>query len=70
MADFGFAQKLRSPYDKIADQFGTPIYMAPELLANQLYDKKVDIWAIGILLYELLFKAYPYDAPSIDTLLT
>jgi serine/threonine protein kinase len=33
---------------------GTFAYMAPELLKGENYDFKVDIWAIGILLYELL----------------
>ena len=33
---------------------GTPAWMAPELIRKEEYDEKVDIWAIGILLYELL----------------
>lgn len=34
---------------------GTVEYMCPEILNSQFYDDKVDIWALGILLYEFLF---------------
>lgn len=32
---------------------GTPLYMAPELVNNQRYTNKVDIWSLGCILYEL-----------------
>ena len=39
---------------------GTIQYMGPELLEHQFYDEKVDIWAIGIMTYELLFGDLPF----------
>ena len=39
---------------------GTIQYMGPELLGHQFYDEKVDIWAIGIVTYELLFGNLPF----------
>ena len=44
---------------------GTPDYLAPELLKETLsYDYKVDNWTIGILTYELLTGASPFNGPS------
>ena len=35
--------------------------MAPEILKNQYHDYKVDIWALGIILYEMVAKKWPFD---------
>jgi len=44
---------------------GTYEYMAPEIVNNEGYDYRVDIWALGILLYEMIHKKAPYFARSI-----
>jgi serine/threonine protein kinase len=40
---------------------GVPSYMAPEIL-NEYYNKKVDIWGLGVLMYELLSRKQPFEA--------
>ena len=41
---------------------GTPAYKAPELLNNEKdYNLKVDIWAAGVILYELLTHKHPFN---------
>ena len=37
---------------------GTPLYMAPETLLENTYNIKSDVWAIGVLYYELLHGVY------------
>jgi eukaryotic-like serine/threonine-protein kinase len=50
---------------------GTPRYMAPEQMRNaHEVDARADIWALGIILYELLAGKPAFDAPSIAQLLT
>ena len=44
---------------------GTYEYMAPELLQRGSYDYTVDIWALGILLYELMHGYSPFRAKKI-----
>ena len=40
---------------------GTAPYMAPEILAEEKYDQAIDVWAIGIIAFELLFDKRPFD---------
>lgn len=40
--------------------------MAPEILAGKVYDYRVDIWALGILYYELIEGHSPFRSNSFD----
>jgi serine/threonine protein kinase len=40
---------------------GTPLYLSPELLNGEKYDEKVDLWAIGILAFELHLGSSPFN---------
>lgn len=40
---------------------GTPCYMAPELFAKRRYDEKVDVFAFGTLLWEIIERKVPFD---------
>jgi serine/threonine-protein kinase len=53
------------------DKFGTPVYMSPEqLLASGEVDARADIWAVGVVFYELLTGKMPFDGDSIPELCT
>lgn len=49
---------------------GSPLNMAPEILAGKEYTNKADIWSIGVCLHEMLFGTNPYNAKNIIELLT
>ncbi len=51
--------------DKIV---GTPLYLSPEIIKAQPYDQRVDLWAIGCVLYELLSLATPFKENDLMTL--
>lgn len=43
---------------------GTVDYVAPELVYSEPYDEKVDLWAVGILTFELLIGHAPFTGPN------
>lgn len=59
IADFGFAKKCdeRSLYDTIC---GSPLYMAPEIMNNNMYNNQTDLWSTGMILYEMLYGNHPF----------
>ena len=48
---------------------GTPLYSSPQLLAKKGYSYRVDIWALGILTYELLMARTPFHSKKLAELL-
>jgi serine/threonine protein kinase len=56
LGDFGIARKLRPGEITIPcdDMFGTPAYTAPEMFTGEPYGREVDLWAFGVMLYELI----------------
>ncbi|XP_025923976.1 serine/threonine-protein kinase ULK3 isoform X3 [Apteryx rowi] len=61
--DFGFAQYM-SPWDEKHVLRGSPLYMAPEMVCCQQYDARVDLWSVGVILYEALFGRPPFASRS------
>jgi len=53
VADFGISAQITTTMKKLNTQIGSPYWMAPEVLNEEKYDLKVDIWSIGILTIEL-----------------
>uniref|UniRef100_W5NBI0 Serine/threonine-protein kinase ULK3 n=1 Tax=Lepisosteus oculatus TaxID=7918 RepID=W5NBI0_LEPOC len=63
LADFGFAQYM-SPWDEKHVLRGSPLYMAPEMVCRRQYDARVDLWSVGVILYEALFGRPPFASRS------
>lgn len=59
--DFGWATTLQNLHFRCA-KAGTLVYMSPESIAGLMQDEKTDIWALGILVYEMFFNKEPYSA--------
>ena len=60
VCDFGWCILLKNNDDQRETFCGTYEYIAPELYNNKKYDKSVDIWSLGVLLYEMLHGHSPY----------
>jgi serine/threonine-protein kinase ULK2 len=69
LTDFNFARELFEN-DMAQTLCGSPLYMAPEIIENQEYTVKSDLWSVGLILYEMAYGNNPYfDAFNIVDLL-
>ena len=62
IGDLGVARVLGSETAFARTCVGTPYYLSPELCQNQPYNDKSDMWALGVILYELCSGKHPFDA--------
>eukprot|EP01060_Flectonema_neradi_P013197 TRINITY_DN1997_c0_g1_i1.p1 TRINITY_DN1997_c0_g1~~TRINITY_DN1997_c0_g1_i1.p1 ORF type:complete len:346 (+),score=58.17 TRINITY_DN1997_c0_g1_i1:72-1109(+) len=65
VTDFGVSRGLDSSADSCNSYVGTLIFMAPERIpgghAKTEYTNKVDIWAVGITMYQMVTGTHPYE---------
>ena len=67
LTDFGWSNYMQED-EKRTTVCGTPIYLAPEIIKEKGHDEKVDIWCIGVLLFELITGSVPFQGNDIETL--
>ena len=53
LADFGVSTQLMHSFSKKITKIGTPFYMSPEVILQNKYDYKCDIWSLGITTIEM-----------------
>ena len=65
LGDLGLSRQLASDSagrTKVGTQVGTPPYMSPELVTGQDYGTSSDVWAVGVVLFEMLALCSPFAA--------
>ena len=63
LIDFGWAcfyDECDPPFEKA----GTAIYSSPEMIKGYEYDYSIDVWQVGVLIYELLSQDIPFDGKN------
>ncbi|KPA77376.1 putative protein kinase [Leptomonas pyrrhocoris] len=69
LGDFGIARTLANTYDQAQTFVGTPYYLSPELILEKPYDHRSDVWALGVVLYEVMTMNHPFNAKDMKGLL-
>ena len=62
IGDFGISKNLSHTLAQARTRIGTPYYLSPEICMNKPYDSKNDMWALGVVLYEMCTLKHPFDA--------
>jgi serine/threonine-protein kinase len=68
LLDFGIARSMQDArLTGAGEVFGTPQYMAPERITSIEAGPAADLYALGVMLYEMLSGKLPFDAPDVAT---
>ena len=69
LADYGISKQLTN-FTHLKTKVGTLKYEAPEILkGSKDYNEKCDLWSLGIIIYRLYFKKFPYDGETENDIL-
>jgi serine/threonine-protein kinase len=69
ITDFGVARLTGSNLTRTDQFIGSPAYMAPEQLAGGKVDGRADLFALGVILYQLLTGRLPFDGENLSELM-
>ena len=68
LTDFGWSNYMTSVFMKRTTVCGTLLYLPPEMIQHLGHNQTVDIWCIGMLLFELITGTTPFEGNDFDTL--
>ena len=64
LSDYGLSKQLIHLNQELTTMVGTALFKAPEIMEGKKFNYKCDLWSLGVIIYLLLFKKYPYNGRS------
>ncbi|KAL1521320.1 hypothetical protein AB1Y20_020987 [Prymnesium parvum] len=68
LGDFGVSRAMSHQTRLAHTVVGTPYYMSPEVMKSSPYSEPSDLWAVGVLLYQLIALHLPFEADNLAAL--
>ena len=70
IGDFGFARSISHSGALIIEAYkvGSPLFMPLETLERNMYSIKSDSFALGVIIFSLIFKKFPFEGKDIPTI--
>ena len=69
IADFGVSYIMENGSDEISNTAGSNYFFAPEVCQGTIHKGRMsDIWAVGVSLYHMIYRKYPFTATTIPDL--
>ncbi len=68
LADFGWSNYIEDEGDVRSTYCGTPLYLAPEMIKEIGHDEFLDVWCLGVLLFELITGNLPFTGKNVENL--
>lgn len=68
LGDFGISKVLENTMKMTTTCIGTPLYMSPESCMAIKYSFKSDIWSLGVILYEMCTRQWPFGGRNFQVL--
>lgn len=69
LSDFGLARMGVSNLTQVGIMLGTPAYLSPEVCQGAAVDARADIWAFGVMLFEMLTGQLPFEGENLPAVL-
>jgi NIMA (never in mitosis gene a)-related kinase len=68
LGDFGITKTLENSVAMAITRIGTPYYFSPELCRSKPYNDKSDVWALGVVTYQMMKLRLPFEARDMNEL--
>ena len=64
LSDYGEAKRLTMTKNVFKTKVGTFQFMSPEVMDDETFGLKCDLWSLGVIIYLIYFKQFPYSAKT------
>ncbi|KAL1496875.1 hypothetical protein AB1Y20_014457 [Prymnesium parvum] len=66
LGDLGSCKILETPNEQCTSEYGSPLYLGPEVWSHHIVTEKSDMWSLGCVVYELMSHVPPFEAPELS----